>query len=201
MDLDSKLAPLQNLARLRLRAPKKLDDQAIEAGLSEYFSEWWARLPEKRRIGEFLTLVVSTVEVFSHDPVNLLLRFGIVIFPDLLCLDVSSLAHTCGVCLRNLILMLQRANYLFMDKIPEYCINSLVELGFVDRDSFQLFIVPDSDPFVTFLRTSRTIVQPLPIEIVDVMMFARSELAEAFRAGVREYAEGAQRRHNDAQNE
>ena len=116
------------------------------------------------------------------------------IFPDLLCIDASSLVRVIKLNMCDLYKFLDRASYTMMERLPAYCVRSLLELGFIDREEFRLFVVPDSDCFVSFLRTLRVVVQPLPVEMVDVMLFARREMLESLQARVRDYVDAAKQR-------
>ena len=116
------------------------------------------------------------------------------IFPDLLCIDTNSLVRVIRLNMSDLYKFLDRASYTMMERLPAYCVQSLLELGFIDREEFMLFIVPDSDCFVSFLRTLRVVVQPLPVEMVDVMLFARRQMLESLQARVRDYVDAAKQR-------
>jgi hypothetical protein len=43
------------------------------------------------RMGDFLTLIITVAEMFSADPSHYLLAYGVVVFPDLICLEVQKL--------------------------------------------------------------------------------------------------------------
>jgi hypothetical protein len=195
MDLDSRVPPLENSARIRRRATEKLPDDQIADELHKYFGVVHSTLsigpgrPTSYKISDAFTLLVNAADVFSSDPVRFLLSLGFVVFPESICLNCARLSEFLVVSPDWLSRALSRDEFRVLDRMPQRCIGKLEQLGFIDSDQFLLFTIPETGAFAFSLRKRCAVVQPFPTEFIDVLVLARAALVEQSKQRVRAYVE------------
>jgi hypothetical protein len=200
MELNGDWAPLQNSAALRRKCHARLPHERITAELRAYFSVRHAGIARPliplapHRIGDALALAVTAAEVFSADPGRWLLERGVVVFPDLLCLELRRVSEWIALSVAACHRLLEGNHFAALDAVPDDCRALLCRLGFVDSPAFQLFAVPPADAFAFAIRAHRAVVQPFPAELVDAMVGARRAAAERARSAVGDYVAAAQAR-------
>jgi hypothetical protein len=200
MELDPAIPPLESSARIRRKATQKLPDEQTSTELHDYFavvhSGFSCRVgrPPCYKIGDAFTLLVNAAEVFSNDPVRLLLSFGMVVFPESVCVDIARLSAILVVEPDWLSRALLRDEFRVLDQVPESCIGALKKLGFIDSDGFQMFTIPETEAFAFSLRTRRAIVQPFPVEMIEMLIAARAASAQQVTEQIHAYVEEVRER-------
>lgn len=172
-----------------------MNDDIVEICLGEYFEMAHEEADgRKQSIGDLLTFLIGAVEVLSREPVNFMLEHGVVVFPDVLCLHVQKLSEFVRVSVHDLYELLERSQYISMRRIPQNCVKCLIDLGFINSMDFQLFAIPETDVFVSFIRMYRVVVQPFPIEMTDLMIYARQAAYENAQSRISDFVQAAKQR-------
>jgi hypothetical protein len=203
MDLNASWTPLQNSAELRRKCHPRLSHDCIADELRAYFSARHADIARptvhfaSHKIGDVLTLTVTAAEVFAADPNRWLLDHGIVVFPDLVCLELPKLSDLVALSPSNCEKLLEGNQFTVLDDFPDPCRVQLRQLGFVDSAAFQLFMIPPADAFAFAIRAHRAIVQPFPAELVEAMIGARRAATDRAKAAISEYVAAAETRFQE----
>jgi hypothetical protein len=193
MELAPELGPLQNAARVRRKAHRKLSPDSITSELREYFAVKHAttmatpRRFSSHRIGDVITLTLTLAEIFSDDPNRWLLDHGIVIFPELVCLAIQKFSEFISMDAPACLLSLEKNRFSILDELPHACVGRLKQLGFIDSVDFQLFLIPASDSLAFAIRSNRALVQPLPTELIESLLAVKQTAVLRARAAIREY--------------
>jgi hypothetical protein len=177
--LDLARSLLQNAAKIRQTAHTKHRNSSVRATLSALFGRL-AGLKDpfsemRYQIGDLLSLFVTIVEVFSEDPICLLLDCGLVIFPDSVCVNLEILSTSLERSNSELVKLFQESDYVQIGQFPEYCWQGLLSLGYITSMNFAFFMIPQTDAFSLHIRKFPFVVQPFPLEFVDVLQYAKRQ--------------------------
>jgi hypothetical protein len=128
MELDSDLSHCQNAARITQRAFPKLPRDEITRDFRESFPVSHMSLISTKyislhRTSDVLILMITVAEVFSADPYRYLLSCGMIVFPDLVCLEMQRLSQLLGLDIPRCLLSLDRNKFIALDGLPELCID------------------------------------------------------------------------------
>jgi len=66
---------------------------------------------------------------------------------------------------------------------------TLERLGFIDSSQFQMLMVPRTGAFAFAIRTHRAIVQPFPVEMIELLMIAQRIATEQVKQKISAHVE------------
>ena len=190
------LNPIQLSSLLRRKAFIKITEEEIEKIIHEYFEHYHSSLPTQHQIqiGDELSLFACIIETFSNDPIYQLLKCGIVIFSDSICVNFYRMSDFFHIPVKLLIDTMKRANYNHLFSLPQNCYETLLQLGFIDSLDYSMTTVSPADPFFLYIGSHPMIVQPFPLEIIDLLLYAKQDSVQEQQYKMNKYVRSAIKR-------
>lgn len=189
--------PIELLSLLHQKAYPKHPTEVIDESIIEYFNFLHSQKKKKLfsiTIGDKFSLLASFAEIFAMDPISLLLKWGLVIFDDCICLNLERICQIMHLSRHRLTESLKKAQYFELISLPPDCYQSLFQLGFIDSPDFSIFTISQADPFYIYIRCHPFIIQPFPVEVADIMLLAKKELIDCENEKLRLHFQSAEKR-------
>ncbi|OHT07213.1 hypothetical protein TRFO_01374 [Tritrichomonas foetus] len=175
------MPPVKLAAQLKQRAFMKQSNEDLDRVIFQYFSHFHSKFQNLITIpiGDELSLLAYFAEILSVDPVYQLLRCGLVVFNECICINLKRLSSLISVPPKSIIFAMNRADYLALPLLPKYSLETLFQLGFIDSLDFLMITVAPADPFFIHIGSHPMIVQPFPVEILNLLIKIRQEQENA----------------------
>lgn len=191
------MTPIKLAAKLKQKAFMKQSIEDIDQMILQYFSSLHSKKSlnlANLQIGDELSLLSYFAEIFSIDPIYQLLHWGMVIFNDSICLNIDVLSHFLSLPIPPMLESMRKSNYTILQSLPPNCFQTLLQLGFINSLEFSMFTISPADPFFIHIGSHPIIVQPFPLELIDLLLYAKQQVIDMEKSRLNKYIESARRR-------
>ncbi|KAK8898568.1 hypothetical protein M9Y10_000860 [Tritrichomonas musculus] len=191
------MTPIKLASKLKQRAFMKRSLNDIDQAILQYFSQLHSKKSSglsNIQIGDELSLLAYFAEIFSNDPIYQILHWGMVIFNDSVCINVNSLSRFLSLPINSMLESMRKANYTPLRSLPPNCFKTLMQLGFITSLEFSMYTISPADPFFIHIGCHPIIVQPFPLELIDLLLFAKREVMNLEKSRLNKYIESARKR-------
>ena len=116
-----------------------------------------------------LTLIAAIAEVYTDDPINVLFQCGIVIFPEIFCINYRKLASVIVLSLGRLKQAMKLTSFMEFSNIHISFKQTLFRLGYTDSLDWNVFYLPKINDFSLHIMKHKGIVQTFPAELFETL--------------------------------
>lgn len=191
------MTPIKLVSKLKQKAFMKQSIEDIDNMVLQYFSNLHSKKSlnlSNLQIGDELSLLAYFAEIFSNDPIYQILHWGLVIFNDSVCINVNILSHFLSLPIPPMLESMRKSNYSLLKSLPPNCFQTLFQLGFITSLEFSMFTISPADPFFIHIGSHPIIVQPFPLELIDLLLYAKQQIIDMEKSRLNKYIESARRR-------
>lgn len=191
------MAPIKLASQLKRKAFMKQSVENIDKTVLQYFTHLHSKKSlnlANLQIGDELSLLSYFAEIFSNDPIYQILHWGMVIFNDSVCININILSHFLSLPIPSMLESMRKSNYSLLQSLPPNCFQTLLQLGFITSLEFSMFTISPADPFFIHIGCHPIIVQPFPLELIDLLLLAKQQIVDLEKTRLNKYIESARRR-------
>ena len=178
--IDITSPPLELANTIFNKTVEKVDSSHALEMIEKYFEIFHSHEKKDLDIGKELTLIASIAEVYTNDPIYVLFQCGIVVFSEITCLKISKLHHILSASQYRIQNSISKSNFLEFANLPESFNETLFRLGYLDSTDWNIFYIPQKNPFAIHILKHKIFVQTFPAELVDILSSSITAFTELY---------------------